>query len=85
MALTISLPSDAEARLRQRAQAAGQDVSEYVEQLIAKELVAPLTLAEAAEPLARAVDASGVSDDEFTSILSDARDAARRERRDKPA
>jgi hypothetical protein len=46
--------------------------------------VAPLSLAEAAEPLARAVDAAGVSDDEFTSILVQARDAVRRDRR-KPA
>jgi hypothetical protein len=34
MALTISLPSDAESRLRERARAAGQDVTQYVEQLI---------------------------------------------------
>jgi len=66
------------------ARAAGQDVTQYVEQLITKELVAPLSLAEAAEPLARAVDAAGVSDDEFTSILVNARDAVRRDRR-KPA
>jgi hypothetical protein len=84
MALTISLASDAESRLRESARAAGQDVTQYVEQLIAKELAAPLSLAEAAEPLARAVDAAAVSDDEFTSILLDARDAVRRDRR-KPA
>jgi len=53
MTLTISLPSEAEAKLRQRAKAAGQDVSQYLEQLISKELTAPLTLAEAAEPMAR--------------------------------
>lgn len=85
MTLTISLPSDAEARLRQRARAEGKDVAQYVEQIIAKELEAPLSLVEAAEPLARAVDASGVSDDEFTTILNDARDAARRDPLRKPA
>ena len=84
MALTISLPSEAESRLRERARAAGQDVAQYVEQLITRELVAPLSLSEAAEPLASAVDAAGVTDDEFTSILVEARDAVRRERR-KPA
>ncbi|HZL37057.1 MAG TPA: ribbon-helix-helix protein, CopG family [Tepidisphaeraceae bacterium] len=82
--MTISLPSDAEAALRERARAAGQDVSQYIERLIARELVAPLSLAEASEPLARAVDAAGATDDEYTSVLVDARDAARRERR-KPA
>ncbi len=81
MTLTISLPTDAESRLRERALAAGQDVTRYVEELIAKELAAPLSLLEAAEPLARAVDAAGVSDDEFLSVLVEARDASRRDRR----
>jgi predicted DNA-binding protein len=81
MTLTISLPGDAEARLKERAKAAGQDVTKYVEELIARELVALLSLADAAEPLARAVDAVGVTDDEFTAILVDARDGARRDRR----
>jgi hypothetical protein len=84
MVLTISLPGDAEIRLRARAEAAGQDVSEYVQQLITKELTAPLTIVEAAEPLARAVDAAGVTDEEFTSIVVEALDAVRRDRR-KPA
>jgi ADP-heptose:LPS heptosyltransferase len=85
MTLIISLPSDAEEKLQERAQAAGKDVKQYVEQLIVKELVAPLSLAEAAEPLARAVEAAGVPDDEFTAILNNARDAARRERNSRPA
>jgi hypothetical protein len=81
MTLTISLPGDAESRLRERAQAAGQDLVHYVEQLIAKELVAPLSLAEAAEPIARAVDAANLTDDEFMSVLTEARDAVRRDRK----
>ncbi len=85
MMLMISLPADAETQLRERARAAGKDVSEYVQQLLVNELVAPLTLAEAAEPLAKAVDAAGVSDDEFTSIIVEARDAARGDRHRKPA
>jgi hypothetical protein len=84
MVLTISLPTDAESRLRERARVAGQDVTQFVEQLITRELVAPLSLAEAAEPLARAVDAAGVTDDEYTSLLVEARDMVRRDRR-KPA
>jgi len=81
MTLSILLPPDAEARLRERARASGQDVAEYVRQLISRELEAPLSLLEAAEPFARAVDAAGVSDEEFTDILVKARDEARRERR----
>jgi hypothetical protein len=77
MTLTISLPSDAESRLKERARAAGQDVAQYVERLIQQELLAPLSLVEAAEPLANAVDAAGVNDEEFTSVLVEARDAVR--------
>ena len=81
MTLTISLPGDAESRLKERARAAGQDVTQYVEQLIAKELVAPVSLAEAAEPIARAVEAVNLTDDEFTSSLIGALDAVRRDRK----
>jgi hypothetical protein len=81
----ISLPPEAETKLKERAHAAGKEVTEYVQQLLVNELAAPLSLAEAAEPLAKAVEASGVSDDEFTSLIVQARDAARRERHRKPA
>ncbi|HET6246476.1 MAG TPA: hypothetical protein VFE47_02170 [Tepidisphaeraceae bacterium] len=80
MPLTISLPSSAEEKLRKRADAAGQDVTKYAELLIIKQLDAPQSLAEAAEPLAAAVDASGISDNEFLSVVQDARDAARKAR-----
>jgi hypothetical protein len=49
-----------------------------LEHLIARELAAPLSLVEASEPLARAVDAAGASDDEFDAALIEARGAARR-------
>jgi hypothetical protein len=84
MTLTLSLPPDAEIKLKERALAAGQDVTHYLEHLIARELAAPLSLTEAAEPLARAVDGAGVSEDEFTSIVIEARDASRRDRRRQP-
>src|SRR4051794_3846323 len=47
MTFTISLPPDAEERLKQRAAAAGQDLPRYIEDVLAKELAAPLSLAEA--------------------------------------
>jgi len=81
MTLSISLPPDAEARLRERAQASGQAIDVYVRQLISRELDAPLSLVEAAEPIARAVDAAGASDEEFLDVLLQARDEARRHRR----
>lgn len=80
--LTISLPAETEGKLKERALAVGQDVSRYLEQLIDKELAAPLSLVEAAEPFARAVDAAGVSEDEFTSVILDARNALHHDRSD---
>ncbi|MEX2216805.1 MAG: hypothetical protein WD768_22005 [Phycisphaeraceae bacterium] len=58
MVLTISIPSDAEDRHRQRARAEGKDIGQYVEQLNSKKLQASLSLVEITEPIAGAVDAS---------------------------
>ncbi|MDB5301367.1 MAG: hypothetical protein JWO87_3030 [Phycisphaerales bacterium] len=85
MTLTIALPADAEARLQERARAAGQDLTAFVQQIITRELDAPLSLVEAAEPFARAVEAAGMTDDEFTSVILEARDEARRDRKAKQA
>lgn len=81
MTLTLSLPPEAERRLRERAREAGQEVAEFVRHLIDQELAAPSSLVEAAEPLARAVEAAGLTDDEFTDVIVQARDESRRERR----
>jgi hypothetical protein len=81
MTVSLLLPPQIEARLRERAAAAGQDVGAFVRQLIEREVDAPLSLVEAAEPLARAVDATGVSDDEFVSQVEQARTEARAERK----
>lgn len=80
MTLMISLPAETEEKLKLRALAAGQEISRYVQELIEKELAAPLSLAEAAEPFARAVEAAGSSDDEFARALVEAQDASRRHR-----
>jgi hypothetical protein len=81
MTVSILLPPDTEAKLRQRAAEAGKDVAEFVSQLIAREVDAPLSIAEAAEPFARAVDASGISEGEFTSLISQALDESRGHRK----
>jgi len=47
MTLTISLPADAETKLRQRANAAGQDMAQFVEQLLAREIAATLSVSRA--------------------------------------
>lgn len=62
MTVTVSLAPDEEQKLARLAAASGVNPSEYVQQLIKKELDAPLSLLEAAEPFARAVDSSGIGD-----------------------
>jgi hypothetical protein len=81
MTVSLSLPPQVEARLRQRAAAEGKDVGQFVQQLIEREVDAPLSLIGAAEPIAGAVEAAGVSDDEFTSLVEQARIEARAERK----
>lgn len=80
MTLTISLREDAEAALKKRERAAGQDVARFVEQLIDRELAASETLVTAAEPLARAFEASSMSEEQLLSLLAEERDGERRDR-----
>jgi hypothetical protein len=81
MTLTLSFPPDDERKLARLAKASGTDTAEFVRRLVKKEIDAPISITEAAEPFARAVEASGVSDEEFTSILEEARTESRQARR----
>ncbi|MGA3065878.1 MAG: hypothetical protein ABSF29_03420 [Tepidisphaeraceae bacterium] len=79
MTVTIALPPEDERKLARLAAASGTDPAEYVRRLIKKEIDAPLSIVQAAEPFARAVDAGGVSDEEFTDIVKQAQKESRAE------
>lgn len=81
MTVKISLRPKDEKKLVRLAAASGTDTAEFVRWLIKKEIDVPVSIIQAAEPFARAVDASGVGDDEFTSTLRQARNEARCARR----
>ena len=81
MTLTISLPLETESRLRERALAAGLEPADYAQALLTRELDVPLNRADAAEPIARAVDDVGANDEEFTSAVVESLAAVRRDRR----
>jgi hypothetical protein len=51
MALILNLPPDVEARVRSRAEATGQDPSDYVAQLIARFGQPPIALIELGGPI----------------------------------
>ncbi len=77
MTVIIALPPEDEKKLARLAAAGGTDTAEFVRRLIKKEIDAPLSLLGAAEPFVRAVEASGATDDELTSILTQAQSEAR--------
>ncbi len=79
MTLMISLPPDDETKLSQRAAAAGKDVTEYVQQLIRRDLAGPAgqNIDEVLAPLRKAFAESGVSDEELLSDINAARDECR--------
>ncbi|HEX4056460.1 MAG TPA: hypothetical protein VHX86_19540 [Tepidisphaeraceae bacterium] len=81
MTVTIALPPDDEKKLARLAAANGTDTAEYVRRIIKKEIDAPLSITQAAEPFAGAVQSSGIGDDEFTSTLQQAKTEARSARR----
>jgi hypothetical protein len=56
-----------------------------LEHLIQKETQSQPSIIEAAEPFARAVDAAGVTEDDFTAVLILARDEVRNMRKFNPA
>ena len=71
MSITISLSPEEEKRLRERADRAGQDVADYVRQLIHHELHG---VSEALTPFRREVDESGMTDAELRGFFEDVRE-----------
>ena len=72
MTLTLSLPPDEQKKLTERAAAAGQDVVQYVHDLIKRDIETP-SIMEAAKPITRAIVDSGISDQEFEQFVEQSR------------
>ena len=95
MTLTIILPPEAEAKLRERAAQAGQSVEGFVRRLVEQEVLgangdqAPLasagqagrTFDEIFAPLRKEVEESGINDEELDRLLEQAREEVWQERR----
>jgi uncharacterized protein (DUF1778 family) len=83
--LTLTLPPEMKRKLRACAAASGQDVATFALQAIQEKLqTTPLpTLDERLAPLRQEFRASGMTDDELYDLLKEARDEARRERRER--
>ena len=81
MTITIDLSEEVRERLAENAAARGQDLTQYVTQLIDREAEAPLSIMGAAKPFTDAVEQSGMSEQEFTATVQQAIDEVRAERR----
>ena len=78
--LSISLLPETEARLRERAAAAGKDPATFVREAVEEMLRTPQTFADGLAPVHRQFAASGMSDTELDTLLQSSLDAARRDR-----
>jgi predicted DNA-binding protein len=83
MDITINIGHEMKERLEQRAMDCGQDVTEYLEKLIEKDLSAPISLRALYAPVREQIRKSGISDEELDVLLDEARDEAFRERQTK--
>lgn len=83
MTLQIDLSPELEARLRERAAAAGKDAVIFAREALEEKLSRPETFDEILAPLRKEVKESGMSDDEINAFLQDAIDESRRERKKK--
>jgi hypothetical protein len=77
--ITIPLPPETEALLRERARANGEDVSTYAAELLREALTAQ-SVDELLAPFRRQVEDSGISDEELDALGESLRDEVWRDR-----
>ena len=81
MTLNVTLTPEKEQRLRERAAAAGKEVSAFVSQLVEKFADPPTPLEQISGPIYQAFLESGMTDEELSEMLEKAKHEMRAERR----
>jgi len=81
MVLKISISPEAEARLREKAAAAGVDVADYAATQLELMAASPRSLREVSGPVGEGFEQSGMSEDELASFLEKEKHEMRVERR----
>ena len=81
MQLTISVPPESEAKLKARAAAAGQDVADFVSQMVRHFVEPPTPLEKLSGPIYQKFLESGMSDEELSEELDRAKHEMRAQRR----
>lgn len=83
MTLTIDLPAELEKALRQHAARSGQDVNAFVLQALREKIARARTFDDVCAPFAQAVEASGVTDEEFERFFEEVREEVWQEKQGK--
>ena len=73
--LTINISKNIGAILEEKAKSSGQDVAEYVEALIEKDIDRPEMIDEILAPFRREVEESGMSEGELDELIKSERQA----------
>jgi hypothetical protein len=82
MELTITVSDDAKSALEQRARERGYtDAKQYVERLIAADLLAAKSFDEILAPIRQTFQESGMSEDELEALFEEAREEVYQERK----
>lgn len=80
MTLTIEVPQSVGVILEEKARNQGKDVSEYVENLIEKDIDSQKTLDEILAPIRRNFAASGMTEEDLDALVESERQAIWEER-----
>ncbi len=83
MGVTIELPPELESAVRQYAARAGQDVDTFVLVAVLEKIARARTFEDVCAPIAQAVAASGISDDEFDRFFEEVREEVWQEKHGK--
>ena len=82
MSISIPLSSEAEARLRERAEAAGEDITSFATRILHDVLTAP-SVDELLAPFRKQVEEGGMTDDELDGFYEDLRNKVWEEKQPK--
>jgi len=85
ISITLHLSKDAEATLTHRAAATGQPLAQYISTLVESVVETPRTLAELSGPVYQRFLDSGVTDEQLSEELEQAKHEMRAERRGRQA
>lgn len=83
MTLQIDLDPELEAKLRERAAAAGKDTASFAREALEEKLRGPRTLAETLAPIHKEVEESGMPNQELDALFLEALKESRSERHKK--